>query len=1234
LGETLAFDAALNASNFLSGINQMVQGMNRVEQSGSSVSGGLAASLGQKGKFASVGASIGQDLTQSIGSQFGAAGNVASSLAMSLGPVGIAAGVAGAALIGAGVASVNLARAWETSMAGVSKTTGLTGSDLASLSSELQNMATTTPLAATELANIAAVAGSLGVAKQDIAGFTEAAAMMAVGFELPAEQAATSAAKILTAFGKPIDTSNMMALGNTVNTLGDNFAATEPEILDFVNRASYLNSTFGMGIPEVAAWGTALISVGVSSETAATGIKSMMNLSLDPKKFDAFAEAAGMSSEDLRESLNKDVAGTYEMIAEKIAGGSDAVEKFGTISKLVGTEGMTVFTKMGGAAYQSGEALKKANAEWENGSSLQKTFAAQSATLDSQWQIFTNTLSKAGTELGTVMLPALTEIVKGLTEATKAAMAFGEGLAEDISQVSEMTGIGQEGGFSAKLSEWTGGLLGLTVEQQAMVAAGEANEITAAEMATQTADVYSDYLGQGIAGHEGEIASALGHNLGGDAVTAAAEKAGEDTAKAFADSQEAYMKSHSSGGYSLETMEQMQSQASDTEYIADLYGTANIGGFDFILDKDNKLHLPDGGIESFTGSQDLADRLYSCIEDYTGAAMTDLEKAEIWGDIKSQVRLNSAVEVEVPEFLFDIAPAIENIKDIAPEVESNFKDFIGSIAANATSYGKGEMTKTGQAFIDALASSLSPESYGNLVNSFEQLKVEMGKGTEFIFDETEAARIVKAWKDKLTSEVADWGAVAKAEAENIGKQIASTLADSMVSDDDRLLYENLIPWLELIKEKVPEAFGEAGLDSILKFVEMAKNGASAAELATYFASLGKVAGEGYVSAMFGAMKEGFDNRNTLEQLSAGAIVDPKSWIANKFIPDLKKDFGAYNDQFKIGSDMSLKATDDWIEQLIKIHDKYSEFLPKWYNDLIEMKKQGDSVLTDKEFMDVLGGVLDTSTDKTTSATKKQGIGYDNLKKTIEDCADCAISEFGQWQEAQTDLFSPSWIVGSDNLGEYIKQKTQNIADIRATQENVARMGGVSVGKQYTGAEYDWADENKKELTVTANTAQADTAIALTQTNLTKLVADADKGAIMKLDTTAADKALDSLIASIQANMYQTIYVETVHYDSYEGAANGAGDAVASTQENLNKLIYDSYAEGTDYVPRTGPYLLHRGESVTPVGENRGGVSVTIGPTIIEGNVNGVDDFEERMDRRDAELLKKVNAALKSMAKAS
>jgi hypothetical protein len=37
-----------------------------------------------------------------------------------------------------------------------------------------------------------------------------------------------------------------------------------------------------------------------------------------------------------------------------------------------------------------------------------------------------------------------------------------------------------------------------------------------------------------------------------------------------------------------------------------------------------------------------------------------------------------------------------------------------------------------------------------------------------------------------------------------------------------------------------------------------------------------------------------------------------------------------------------------------------------------------------------------------------------------------------------------------------------------------------------------------------------------------------------------------------------------------------------------QAIAGSYATGTDFVPETGLYVLHRGEAVTPASENRGG----------------------------------------------
>ncbi len=52
-------------------------------------------------------------------------------------------------------------------------------------------------------------------------------------------------------------------------------------------------------------------------------------------------------------------------------------------------------------------------------------------------------------------------------------------------------------------------------------------------------------------------------------------------------------------------------------------------------------------------------------------------------------------------------------------------------------------------------------------------------------------------------------------------------------------------------------------------------------------------------------------------------------------------------------------------------------------------------------------------------------------------------------------------------------------------------------------------------------------------------------------------------------------------------------------------VLDEYAQGTSYVPRTGPYLLHEGERVTPAEENKARsssspISISFGNIVIQG----------------------------------
>lgn len=414
----LAFRATLDGSGFASGaqnINSQLQQMGFHTQTATAGLGGIGTLLGTMANPAT------------------------------------AAALAVTALGGALVNSAQSAAAWEASMTGVAKTTGLGGSDLAELSDQLLTMSTNMPVAASGLAEIAQAGGSLGIAKEELAGFTEVAAQMGVGFEMSAEQAATAGAKILNAFGQEMNTENLRSLGSVVNAMGDSFAATEPQVLDFLNRASFLNTTMGQSIPQVAALGTTLVSAGMEAEVAATGIKSAINmLTSETSKTGGmtnWAKLMGTDVDTLKGKIAEDLNGTLIETANVIAGMADPTERFQAAVAAAGTEGAPALLKLAGAGEDYAKALGMSNEEWENATSLQKTYDAQMSTVNSQWTIFTNTISMASTSLGTGLLPYLADALGFMTDVAKIGMKVAEvigswDLGEKVSEVFKNSPMG------------------------------------------------------------------------------------------------------------------------------------------------------------------------------------------------------------------------------------------------------------------------------------------------------------------------------------------------------------------------------------------------------------------------------------------------------------------------------------------------------------------------------------------------------------------------------------------------------------------------------------------------------------------------------------------------------------------------------------------------------------------------------------------------------------------------
>lgn len=1052
----------------------------------------------------------------------GALGTVMGTLANPMTAFALAATTAGAALAG----SVAAAASWQSGMANVSKTTGLAGADLAGLSKELLDMSTKMPTAASDLQNIAAVAGSLGVAKENIAGFTEVAAQMAVGFEMPAEVAATSAAKILTAYGKPIDASNMKALGNAVNALGDSTAATEPQILDFVNRASFLGTTFNQSIPQIAALGATLISVGMDAETASTGVKSLLNIGLSEttkgKGLNAISALMGTTNEEMKKAFGEDLQGTMTEVADKLMTIQDPVERFNTAVAIAGTEGATALTKLAGQAGNLKTNLASADAEWTNGTSLMKTYEAQSATMDAQMQIFWNTVNKAGAELGTVLLPAITEGIQDMSEFVTQMTRFGEavytawqnleGMGEQVA--SQIATSGQ--GVSAWLQQF-----GLGYDELADPNSKTGQEYMAGKKQGETvAKAASD----AIKANE-DLENATGKALSSDDALKAARDAADKAAKAYTDRYgtmfAAGMAEMTDGTYrSWDAINAQKSAAAGgvTSGSSQYSATTDAGmklNFQYTVsdtDQTATIKAEDGTIlaEKNIGSRwdpgyadEVAALLASVVPDTNMGNVLDLTKGKAAGDVwrlqqKSTIELDApTITIKSMDYKFYSAIPNEDAQKLADAYDEAFK-------------------------------KVDWENLSGFVEADAKLRDALSKmGTETEMAPTMAGLDAKMaeYKAELAASITDIAAFAKTQSADLGKQIIDSMADNVISGDDRKLYTAMIPMLETIKTESPKDFGDAGLESILQFAKMAHDGATTSELVAFYKNMGLEAGKGFADAMTGTLRqintESF--ADVIKNFDASKIGSMSTWLKNTEQPALKQSF---DDMYKIeqtGYTQDIKAASDWITEKQKLLSQHSDWFNGWQTQLLNMEKN-NQIDTDQFYYlwdQMENQSTSSNVEKTTQALKDQTVGYDNLKAAIGDCAECAMSDFGTWQEAQDGLFQDSYI--SQGGQSYLDWKTQQVNAIAETQKAMRAAGGLVVGQDYT--QNALANQEVKA-TLTVDTTQAITNIGIVKTDLDGIVSQAKEVPLtLKTITDQSYTDVNKLLTYIiQANPIMSVQV--------------------------------------------------------------------------------------------------------------
>jgi len=225
----------------------------------------------------------------------------------------------------------------------VSKTTGLAGGELQGLSDDIIKLSRALKTVSTnKLLEYATVAGQLGVkGRANILAFTEALAMLETASDISGEEGGAKIARMLTLVDGGVQ--NVKAFGDEIVNLGNNFAATESEILSNAESIAQNTGIYKIGRQEVLAYATATKAVGLEAElvgsTFSRTLGEMEKTLRTGKGVDNLLKVIGGSQDELKKKFKQDAAGVFTDYISGLnriskAGGSvnEALERTGIIA--------------------------------------------------------------------------------------------------------------------------------------------------------------------------------------------------------------------------------------------------------------------------------------------------------------------------------------------------------------------------------------------------------------------------------------------------------------------------------------------------------------------------------------------------------------------------------------------------------------------------------------------------------------------------------------------------------------------------------------------------------------------------------------------------------------------------------------------------------------------------------------------------------------------------------------
>ena len=316
-------------------------------------------------------------------------------------------------LVAGATVAVKAATDMDTSYHNLTKTVSGSDAELQALRDSALELSKTQPVSASDILNIEALGGQLGIANGNLEAFATTVSGLSISTDMGVEDAAMNLAQFANIM--QMDQANADRYGSTIVALGNSFATTESDVSAMSMRVAAAGKQMGLSEADVLGLSTALTSMGINAEAGGTAISTIMsNIDKDvatgAKSVETWAEVAGMGAQEFAEAWRSSPIEALQAVFAGMEQASESGTNLNVVLEELGISNIRqtdLMKRLAGNSEVLAQAVQTANQAWQANSALSTEVGNRNESLASKFEVLRNRATAVAAEVGKPLADAL-----------------------------------------------------------------------------------------------------------------------------------------------------------------------------------------------------------------------------------------------------------------------------------------------------------------------------------------------------------------------------------------------------------------------------------------------------------------------------------------------------------------------------------------------------------------------------------------------------------------------------------------------------------------------------------------------------------------------------------------------------------------------------------------------------------------------------------------------------------